>query len=160
MTKFVLVSDSRRGRVLQLTRDSEAGTSELIELATMVHAGRRMRPSEKFSEPRPGLRQAQRGGPVHGVDDRRDSNMDEHDRQFARDVVERAASAIGNPAGEAVIVAASEHMLGLLRPELSRLLADARVTELPLNISSLTIPQIHDELSKRDLIPERGRAGM
>ncbi|RMH39161.1 MAG: hypothetical protein D6689_17460 [Deltaproteobacteria bacterium] len=156
MTRWVVVTDARRARLLRLERDEATEVHRLVELEALVHAGRRQRPSEVFTESRPGLRASDPGAGLHATDDHRERHIEEWDRRFARDVARALAERIRGTGGT-VVLAASEHMLGLLREELPRFVDGVDVKEYAVNLAGARPAEIHDALAERGALPPRRR---
>lgn len=151
---IVAVVDASHARVFALARDTSAGTTRLVPVAELEQPERRTVPSEKFSDTRPGIRRAK--GTAHGVDDHRDSNIEAHDKSFARDVAKDLASRAAAPEIAVLVLAASPRMLGMLRPAVDAI-EDIAVRDIAANVAQRTVTEIHDFLSAKDLLPPRGR---
>jgi protein required for attachment to host cells len=155
---LVVVADAGRARLYELGRE-EARPGETVprlrEAATLRKPERRAQDSQVFSDTRPGLRRGVPGGAGHGVDDRRDQHVAEWDRQFASEILEAIADRLRNGPAR-VVVAASPHMLGLLRGGFERLgRAGADVIDLPKDLTKLTPTELHDHLASGGLLPPR-----
>jgi protein required for attachment to host cells len=159
---YVIVADASQARLYSLQQQSMDSGNVMTRLSSMRefdHPERRLRPSERLSDSRPGTHRAYAGGPAHGLDDRRDNEEVELDRRFAARIMDEARDALRDHAAARLIVAASPRMLGLLRKE-SELTSrdDLELIELDKDLTKLSVSALHDYLAKRDALPERGRA--
>lgn len=95
--------------------------------------------------------------PFSGGDHHRNGHREEDGRRFAYEVVDAAMTAThDNPTGPVLLVAGPP-MLGLLRWEIAaRGPQDLRFIEIPHNLSSLPVDQLHDRLADEGVIPARG----
>lgn len=161
----VVVADAARARIHALRWEEGAdgrAVPRLHETQVLTNLGRRAQDSELFTDSRPGIRQGTRGGARHGVDDHRQQHLDEMDRQFAADIVDRLADEVhgdGAPASSTVILVASHHLLGHLRAAADRLAkAGADVIDVAKDLTNLSPTALHDHLARDGLVPGRVRA--
>ena len=155
----IAIVDAARARLFTLEELArQAGTTyELRERADLIDPDRRLRPSELFSDTRPGADRAP-GGRGHAVDDHRDSHLEQLDRRFAGEVAARVASLVREHSCGRLIVAASPRMLGhLRRAGAGQLVPELAVDEIDRDLTRSSPPQIHDLLTARGLLPARGR---
>jgi protein required for attachment to host cells len=160
----IAIVDASRARLY--TYQEDAGpTEQLREVRDLVNYGRRLRPSELFSETRPSLGQNGRPGPAHEPgstkDDHRDDHIEMMDAKFAKEVVAELEKIIAADGYGHLIMVASPKMLGELRKAngvFKR--AGLTVDEIPRDLAKLTISQLHDHLASLDLIPGRQRLTM
>jgi protein required for attachment to host cells len=160
----VVVADASRARIFTLESDAgelDPTASELVEEpADLVQPERRRRPSEVFTESRPGL---QRGGPrepQHAVSDHREQHKQEGDRRFADLVAEAAARVWRRYPTCRVILVASPKMMGRLRPAIARLNTGPTPYEVREATRDLTLqspPLLRDSLAELGLLPARAR---
>jgi len=151
---LIVVADASGAKMYTLAGGDDGG--ELVHLETVASLSneiRRLRPSEQFSDSRPGLLKVSDRGGAHGVDDHRDAHLDEEDRSFAREI----AAAIKAEERGSLVIAASPGMLGHIRKELS---TTAAVQEMNKNLTGMSVAELHDYLAKHDVVPPRGRAGL
>jgi protein required for attachment to host cells len=150
----IAVVDATRARLYTYEQDGDDPAHELREVADLSNPGRRLRPSELFSDS--GGSQA----PGRSFDDHREHNVDDKDLRFARDVVAELERLVRERAFEHVILVASPNMLGDLRKVDGVLHREGVVVdELPRDLSKLTSPQLHDHLASLKLLPPRQRPG-
>lgn len=157
----VVVADAARARLFAF--GSPAESSALVEIEDLVNPSRRRRDSETFSDARPGLRQAQRGGPRHGVDDHREAHRAADDRAFGAAIIERAVARCGARGRCPLVVIASPTMLGILRAALAGApgwLLCPLEWQLPNDVTRLSAPRLHDWLADRQVLPRRRRRGL
>jgi hypothetical protein len=154
----VVVADTARARLFLLAR-----TGSLVETEDLVNPERRRRDSEILTDPRPGLYQAQRGGPRHAFDDHRDRRRAAEDRGFAGEVVEHVASLSERLGRCPITIVASPPMLGALRAILDASpgwLRRQTAQQLGRDVTTLTPARLHDWLAARGLLPPRRRPGV
>ena len=158
----IVTADATRGRLFtfeELAAPVDVATQELRERITLVDPGRRRRPSELFSDTRPGLDRAP-GGRGFAVDDRRDAALRRMDRDFAADIAGACAELVREHGCNRLIVAASPRMLGFLR-ELGPLAGpEVELCEVDRNLAHLSSAELHDHLAVRGLLPARERVGL
>jgi protein required for attachment to host cells len=161
----VVVADSARARLFTYRAPDRAETSSdvLLESEDLVSPSRRRRDSETFRDSRPGLRQAQRGGPRHGVDDRRAASRDEEERIFAGDIVEHATQLCERLGRCPLVIVASRGMLNALGGAMAHApawLRERATHELARDLTHLRPAQVHDWLAAESVLPPRRRAGL
>jgi protein required for attachment to host cells len=161
----VATVDAARARLYTYQEDAEPGR-ELREIRDLVHAGRRMKQGEMFSESRPPM--APRGGvgPTAGgtpggpaKDDHRDDHVAMMDAKFAKEVVGEIDKILRapEPYGHLILIAGPK-MLGELRKANSALKRPGMVVdEIASDLSNMTATQLHDHLASLDMIPGRQR---
>jgi protein required for attachment to host cells len=157
----VVVADSARAR-LYMYRPPESDEI-LVEVEDLVNPSRRRLDSEVFTDTRPGLRQAQRGGPRHGVDDHRGDARDEKERTFAVDIIEHAARLSETLDRCGMVIIASPGMLGALRLALADAPAWVRERanrQFDRDLTSLDAARVHDWLAEAKVLPPRPRLGL
>ncbi len=160
MTRIcIAIVDAARARLY--TFEELAGPNgpaqELRECADLIDPDRRLRPSELFSDTRPGSDRAP-SGRGYAVNDRRDSHMDQLDRRFAVEVTARLTDLVREHGCRRLIVAASPRMLGHLRSAGADLFGGRlAVDEIDRDLTHLSSPQIHDLLAARGVLPARVR---
>jgi protein required for attachment to host cells len=154
--------DATHARLYTYEDSDPDPAQRLREVSDLVNPGRRLRPSEMFSETRPSLGQAPgRGGsrePGSTKDDHRDDHIEMMDAKFAKEVVGEIDRIVRAHDHTNVIVIATPKMLGELR-KANGVLHRPGVTleEIPRELTKLTSAQLHDHLAQLDLIPARER---
>ena len=156
----IVVVDASRARLHtfeELAAPRGNRSQELHEVVDLVHPARRIRPCELFSDTRPGSDRAP-GGRGFGLCDRRDASMRQMDRRFAAAIAAELERLVAKNGCRTVIVAASPHMLGLLR-ELTRGLirGGVEVHEIDRDLVDLSSSALQDYLAERGLLPVRER---
>lgn len=152
----IAVVDASRARLFTYERTTEpAGLSEhLIEERDLVNPARRMRPSELFSDSRPGTNRT--GTLQYGVDDHRDAHLERLDTEFAREIVGQLGEMIRASHARRLIVCASPNMLGELRDASGELRhQDLAIDEIDRNLVKLPTPELRDRLTEYGLLPPR-----
>ena len=161
MTRIcIAIADAARARLYTFEQLAEptGAAQELRECVDLIDPDRRLRPSELFSDTRPGSDRAP-SGRGYGLSDRRDAHIDEFDRRFAAEIVARLTELVREHGCRRVIVAASPRMLGHLRRERASLYdGGLAIDEVDRDLTHLGSAQIHDLLADRGLLPVRARA--
>ena len=159
-TTCVVAADASRARLF--TFDSPAGDEEralvLRERIDLIDPARRLRPSELFSDTRPGLDRAP-SGRGFAVDDHRDAAQRRMDREFAAQIAEAVDDMARVHACGRVILTASPRMLGLLREIEPPAGGAIEVYEIDRDLVHLSSTQLHDYLAATGLLPPRERMG-
>jgi protein required for attachment to host cells len=152
----IALVDASRARLFTFEHAMEAARSrdELVERNDLVNPQRRSRPSELFSEPRPG---ASRSGHLqYAFDDHRDRDVAQLDDKFARMAMAALRELIDERPTQRVVVSASPRMLGRLRAAAPGLLPDhIALDELPRDLVKLSPTDVRTELASRGLLPSR-----
>jgi protein required for attachment to host cells len=150
----IALVDATRARLLVLERvtDGPEIREELVERTDLINPQRRRRPSELFSDSRPGSSRV--GHLQHGFDDNRDRLTSQLDERFARSVMATLRELIDEQPTQRVIVCASPRMLGKLRASAPGILpSDMTFDEVPLDLLRLPPAEVRTVLSSRDLLP-------
>lgn len=157
----VLLANTARARVLTLASarpEGESTLSALEEVADQRNPAARARDNERFSDTRPGIRREGSHGPRHGVNDRREGNRQDSERQFMQSVVDETMAIWSRFPTCKIIVVANAQTLGLLRPVLARRVREPyEVIEFPRDLTQLAPAAVHDALAKAGHLPARGR---
>lgn len=155
----VAVVDSTRARLFTFERTAEpAGlVDRFTETVDLVNPVRRRRPSELFSDSRPGTTGVSGGANSVGsaFDDHRDAHIDELDAEFSRAVRDALGELLRDSPAQRLILCASPHMLGALRQAGTVARDDLDIDEVPRDLAKLTPDQLRDQLIKYDLLPAR-----
>ncbi|MBS1122679.1 MAG: Host attachment protein [Deltaproteobacteria bacterium] len=152
----IAIIDASRARLFTFERDLEPeGLHESFKEETdLVDPARRLRPSELFSDSRPGV--GRTGSLQYGVDDHREAHIEQFDIVFARNIVAEIKKILGTKQIQRLVVCGSPNMLGVLRTEMADLRRDPLVIEeIPRDLVKLTLPQIRDQLTDYGLLPPR-----
>jgi protein required for attachment to host cells len=156
----IALADASRARIFtfeELAGRTGGRTQEIQERISLVHPGRRRRPSELFSDTRPGSDRTPTGRGF-GLSDHRDQAVREMDRQFAADIARHLREVVDSCGCRDVVLAASPRMLGLLREHTAPLVeAGIAVHDLDRDLVRFTPAQLQDFLAERGLLPERER---
>ncbi|MGE5184735.1 MAG: host attachment protein [Acidobacteriota bacterium] len=148
----IAIADATRARVFAFERTADVSGvhEELIEQADLVNPARRRRPSELFSDSRPGS--SRTGTRGFAFDDHRDAHVDKLDDEFAAATVTEIRRILREAKAHRLIVCASPRMLGALR--VAELRHDGvAIDELPRDLVKLTISQLRDALASYGLLP-------
>lgn len=133
------------------------GNPRLMEHDNVVHPPGLLPQREVFSDrpsrkPSGAARVGAGGGPV--TDDHRERHEVEDGRRFAKQVAEAAERFAREQNLTQLVLAAGPRSLGILREPLAPLNASGvDVVELPLDLSTQTLPQLREVLVKRGLLP-------
>jgi protein required for attachment to host cells len=153
--EFVLTVDAGRARLLRL--EPVGALSRLVPVRDFENLPRRVRPSQQFSDPRPGLQRSASHVRRHAVDDRRDAHLREYERRFARRICDHVAALHRQGEIASLVLAATPSMLACLRRTVSLAAPGLEVTELAVELTQLGPVAVHDYLAGRGLLPARGR---
>lgn len=149
----IAVVDASRARLFTYERSVEpAGLVErLVEERDFVNPARRLRPSQLFSESRPG---SSRSGSVqYAFDDHRAAHLDALDAEFSRMITSHLAELVKTGRATRVILCASPHMLGQLR-DARRDFPVVEIDEIARDLVKLTPPELRAQLTSYGLLPE------
>jgi protein required for attachment to host cells len=161
MNRIVIAAvDASRARLFTFEQEAAPPghvTQQLREEADLVHPARRIRPSELFSDSRPGLDRAP-SGRAFAVNDRREASLRHMDRRFAGDVAAAIELLISQTGAQHVILAASPAMLGLLRELIGPMIARGiSIDQLDRDLVRFTRTDLQDLLADKGLMPPRER---
>ena len=150
----IAVVDATRARLF--TYELEGPREHLIEHTDLVNPARRLRPSELFSDSRPGT--SRTGGLQYAFDDHREHHLDEMDAVFARQISDEIQDLVKTTLATRFILCASPNMLGHLREVLR---VEIPMDELAHDYVKLTPAQLRDHLETHGLLPPKPpRPGM
>lgn len=173
MRYCLATADAGRCRIFVLDAPDERGENgsatlaPLREVDDLINPERRLADAHVFSDSRPGLRRS--GGRArppsgrhaaatgHGVDDRRQHHRLGEDRRFAADICARIARTCRDLGECTLVLAAPPRMLGLLRDGMADTCPAARVNHVDKDVTSLSLPRLHDYFAAAQLLPARGR---
>ena len=151
----IAVVDASRARLFTYERSLEAeGLNELlVEERDLINPARRRRPSELFSDSRPGSSRS--GSLQYAFDDHREKHIDALDAEFSRSVISEVVALLRAAHANRVILCASPHMLGELREAGRNLPRNIAIAELARDLVKLTPPQLREHLGSQGLLPAR-----
>ncbi len=152
----IAIADATRARVFafERTADESGVHEELIEQADLVNPARRRRPSELFSDTRPGTSRS--GGRQDAFDDHRDAHVDKLDGEFASATAAEIRRIVRDARARRLIVCASPRMLGELRRAHGELRhAGLAVDEIPKDLVKLSPTQLRDQLESYGVLPRK-----
>ena len=150
----IALVDATRARLFTFERETEGADirDELIERTDFVNPQRRRRPSELFSDTRPGS--SRTGHLQYAFDDHRDHHVSQIDEKFARMAMAGLRELIDEHPTQRVVICASPRMLGRLRAAAPGLLpGDIELDELPRDLVKLSPADVGAELASRELLP-------
>lgn len=150
----IALVDATRARLFTFERAMEGAEprEELVERIDFVNPQRRRRPSERFSDTRPGS--SHTGQLQHAFDDHRDQHVSQLDERFARTAMAALRELIDERPTQRVVLGASPRMLGRLRAATPGLLpGDIALDELPRDLVKLSPADVQVELASRGLLP-------
>lgn len=152
----IAVVDATRARLFTLDRtsDAEGLHEELSEQRDLVNTARRRRPSELFSDSRPGTNRT--GRLQYAFDDHRDAHVEQLDVEFSHEIMTQLDELLRSSPATRLIVCASPRMLGHLREARRDLHNNTlAIDEVPRDLVKLTPSQLRDHLISYGLLPER-----
>lgn len=160
----IAVADASRARLFsfeQVEAPPGVRSQDLRERVSLVDPARRRRPSELFSDTRPGSDRApgsgRHAGRTFAFDDHREAAQRKMDRDFAADIADAIDRVTREHGCTRMILAASPRMLGMLREQMGPLAAGVELHEIDRNLVHLSNAELHDDLAARGLMPERER---
>jgi protein required for attachment to host cells len=154
----IALVDATRARLFTFERAAEGPDTreQLVERTDFVNPQRRRRPSEVFSDTRPGA--GHTGGLQYGFDDHRDDHVAEVDDKFARMAMAALRELIDELPTQRLVICAAPRMLGRLRAAAPGLLpGDIVIDELPRDLVKLSPGEVRAELASRALLPAAER---
>lgn len=154
----IALVDATRARLFTFERVTEGPNTrdELIERTDLVNPQRRRRPSELFSDTRPGS--SRTGHLQFAFDDHRDHHISQIDDKFALMTMAALRELIDEYPAQRVVLCASPRMLGRLRAAAPGLLPrDIALDELPRDLVKLAPGHVRAELAARELLPHAER---
>ena len=140
----IALVDATRARLFTFERVADGADMRetLVERTDLVNPQRRRRPSEVFSDPRPG---SSRTG---------DDHVSQIDDKFARMAMAALRELIDEHPAQRVVICASPRMLGRLRAAAPGLLPEhIALDELPRDLVKLSPGDVQAELASRALLP-------
>lgn len=154
----VIVADRSRARFFSLDPVAAPGSDagpRLVEVIDLVNPEASLSGRETWTETRSGRNMA-RGGPAHGYDDHRESHAEEFDRRFAKRIAEGAHDLLQQYRPRRLVLAASSHMLGLLRGALTLPAgSNVELREACKDLAHMAPLEIRRHLADAGLIPAR-----
>jgi protein required for attachment to host cells len=150
----IALVDATRARLFTFERVADGGDTRevLVERTDLVNPQRRRRPSEVFSDTRPGS--SRTGHLQYAFDDHRDHHVSQIDDEFARMAMAALRELIDERSTHRVVICASPRMLGRLRSAAPGLLPDdIALDELPRDLVKLSPGDVREELASRGLLP-------
>lgn len=154
----IALVDATRARLFTFERVTEGAETRdaLIERTDFVNPQRRRRPSEVFSDTRPGSSRI--GHLQYAFDDHRDHHISQLDDKFARMAMAALRELIDEHPTQRVVICASPRMLGRLRAAAPGLLPDdIALDEVPRDLVKLSPGIVRAELASRSLLPPAER---
>jgi protein required for attachment to host cells len=153
---YLVVADKARARFMALEWPEDAeveGGPKLGELSELVNPEAQLKDRELFTDDS-GRNNTTGGHWGSGYDDHRDRQRDQHNENFARQVVGAIERQIKERQPPRVVLAAEPQMLGRLRRNLNTaLFRDIELTELSEDLTGKSLQQIHKLLAQRQILP-------
>ena len=159
-TTCIAIIDASRARFFLHVRSVEPGgmRDTFDEMFDLVDPARRLPPSELFSDTRTNSNRSA-GGRHYGFDDHANAHVDQLDVVFAREIAAQLDALVTTAKCTRVVLCASPHMLGTIRPLLPDLARrDIAIEELARDLVKLTPPELREALAHDGLllpVPER-----
>jgi protein required for attachment to host cells len=154
----IALVDATRARLFTFERVVEGADAReaFVECTDLVNPQRRRRPSEVFSDTRPGS--SRTGHLQFAFDDHRDHHIAQIDDKFARMAMAALRELVDEQPTQRVVTCASPRMLGRLRAAAPGLLPDdIALDELPRDLVKLVPGEVRAELAARALLPRAER---
>jgi protein required for attachment to host cells len=150
----IAIIDATRARFFTYDREvgADGNRDDLFERTDLVNPARRLRPSELFSDSRPGS--SRTGHLQYAFDDHRDYHIAQLDAGFARTAMAALRELLDERVPNRVILCASPRMLGHLRIAAEGILPPGLVIEeLARDLSKLSAARIREQLTAAHLLP-------
>jgi protein required for attachment to host cells len=150
----IALVDATRARLFTFERVTEGADTrdELVERTDLANPQRRRRPSEPFSDTRPGS--SRTGHLQFAFDDHRDHHISQIDDEFARMAMAALRELIDERPPQRVVICAPPRMLGRLRAAAPGLLpGEIALDEVARDLVKLSPGDMQLELASRDLLP-------
>jgi hypothetical protein len=158
----VVVADRSRARFFCLEAAAVPGVEtgpRLVEVNDLVNPEANLAGRDTWTEIKSGRNMGRSGGSAHGYDDHREEHAEEFNRRFAKRIAAGAVGLLQERRSHCLVLAASSHMLGLLRHALSLPAgSNVQVRESSKDLAHMNPRDIHRHLADAGLIPVRGRA--
>lgn len=151
----VAVVDATRARLFlyQRSAEPEGVVERFVERADFVNPTRRQRPSEIFSDSRPGSSRV--GARQFAFDDHRAAHLDAFDLEFATAIGHEIAALVRESGAVRIVLCASTRMLDKVRRALGDLPRSVRVDTIPRDLVKLAPNKLRDQLASYTLLPTR-----
>ncbi len=158
---YVIVANSSTARFFRVQAaelpELESGPNLIEELKKENPEGG-VSGREVFSDPKSGRNRISSGGSGagHQYDEHRDDHLREMEKQFAETLAgESARRAMAAYTGKLIVVA-TPHMLGLLRPQIAKKSSNGiQVIEVSADVVKESPIALHHYLADKNLLPER-----
>ena len=155
MRTCVALVDATRARLFIYQPAHRGEREEFSERADLVNPARRSRPSELFSDSRPG---SSRSGRLQfAFDDHRAKHLDAFDAEFARQIGHSLGELMRATDAKRLVLFASPHMLGALRGELRALPDGVAIQDSPRDLVKLSPTALRERLAHEGTLPPRER---
>jgi len=153
--ELVIVADRRCARftrVVQANRDMRR-IVRLVESEALVNPEAGMPDRDLFSTTKTGRRVGTSGLGTHATsfDDHRASHREENAASFAKLIVAHAHALLESHGP--VVLCAAPRMLGHLREAFAAMGSPAERLEVPAHLTTLTLPELQDHLTKLGALP-------
>jgi protein required for attachment to host cells len=160
MPRFCLVvANAARCRLYHIAPTDNGGsdpTVTLDERGDYISSARRRPPGDALTD-HPGSAHAPTGVRF-GLDDHREERTRSIDRGFATTIAASLAGLLAESQTTRALLVASPRMLGELRRACRAALPPGiQLDELPVDLTRLSTPQLHDRLADHGLVPARER---
>lgn len=152
----IAVADASSARLFVHEREATVAgiRDELVEHVDLVNPARRLTNDDLLSDTRVGSNRT--GGRHFGFDDHRDERLDAMDDGFAREIGERFAALAKTLHADRMVICASPHMLGKLRPRLERR-DGVPIDELAKDLVKLSSAELHARLARYGVLAPHQR---
>ena len=147
----IAVVDASRARLFTFERstDEQGLHEQFTEQKDLINPGRRLRPSELFSDSRPGS--SRTGSLQYAFDDHRSAHIEAMDTAFSRSIMSELSELVAASHAQKVILCASSSMLGELRATRGKT-TDVETAEIARDLVKLTPSELREHLASYGLL--------
>jgi protein required for attachment to host cells len=154
----VAVIDGTKARCFTLEQaevpEYQSGPN-LVEREHLSNTAKEMQGKDLWSNTKTGRNRGV-AGQAHGYDDHRQNHMDEFERSFAKEIVNKIVQLTQSSQANHLILVAEPQILGFLRDAIApHLPKSLKIRELAKDLCKLKPLEVHEYLAEKELIPPR-----
>ncbi|NJK49374.1 host attachment protein [Candidatus Gracilibacteria bacterium] len=155
---IVAVIDGTKARFLTLEQaeipEYQSGPN-LVERDKISNQANELQGKDLWSNTKTG-RNRSAGGQAHGYDDHRQNHLDEFERNFAKEIVNKIVQLSHSYQTQQLLLVAEPKILGMLREVLtSQLPKTLKIQELAKDLCKLKPLELHEYLAHKEMLPAR-----
>jgi protein required for attachment to host cells len=154
----VAVIDGAKARLFTLEQpeapEYQSGPN-LIERDSLANTANELHGKDLWADTKSG-RNRSAGGQAHGYDDHRQNHLDEFERSFAKEIVNKIVHLAQSYQAQQLLLVAEPKTLGTIREAIApHLPKQLKIQELAKDLCKLKPLEIHQYLADRQLLPAR-----